>query len=277
MPDAFANWADFEQRYKETPLALLTDDQYNKLGYTSIDMSRLPTFSEVQGSMGHRRDVKGIRDRMFSGTTTPPIILKRGTQLRLLGGQTRIFTGFASGFRVPVKVIDVTVRKKKIADEWREEDHPRVEGGQGEHGGEFTSGGGGSGGASEGKGPKAPPEPEARGGERAYRSSSRPASMRFSETTHAEASYESIFESLAPEVKQEIAKAESGVKKGIRTNSFVEYGGFRQTDGRYTPEREALHEEIIAKFLTPEAMKAATPKAGEKPVYLMLGGRAGVG
>jgi hypothetical protein len=98
---------DFNKRYKAAPLTYLTDEQYNNLGYTSINMNNLPTFNDVHKQIGHRRDPKAIQDRMFNGITTPPIVLRKKNQLRLMAGQSRIFTGFASGFRVPVKVLDV--------------------------------------------------------------------------------------------------------------------------------------------------------------------------
>ena len=105
--------ADFNQRYKEAPLTYLSDDEYDNLGYTTVNMKKLPTFNEVNAhsgtyGIGHRRDPKAIRDRFFNGVTTPPIVLKSGNTLRLMAGQSRIWTGLASGIRVPVKIIDVT-------------------------------------------------------------------------------------------------------------------------------------------------------------------------
>src|SRR5262245_24800947 len=98
---------DFNKRYKAAPLTYLTDDQYNTLGYTTINMNNLPTHNDVHKMIGHRRDPKAIRERMFTGITTPPIVLRKNGKLRLMAGQSRIFTGFGAGFRVPVKVLDV--------------------------------------------------------------------------------------------------------------------------------------------------------------------------
>jgi hypothetical protein len=98
---------DFNKRYKAAPLTYLTDDEYNNLGYTSVNMSKLPTFKDVDKMIGHRRDPAAIRDRMLNGTTTPPIVLRKNGVLRLMAGQSRIFTGLATGYRVPVKVLDV--------------------------------------------------------------------------------------------------------------------------------------------------------------------------
>lgn len=48
-------------------------------------------------------------------------------------------------------------------------------------------------------------------------------------------------------------------------------------DGKYTPERNALHEKIIKKILSPEKVEACKPKNGEKPKFIMFGGRGGSG
>lgn len=45
----------------------------------------------------------------------------------------------------------------------------------------------------------------------------------------------------------------------------------------YTRERQALHEEIINRYLSEEKIKAATPEKGEKPKFIMFGGRGGSG
>lgn len=48
-------------------------------------------------------------------------------------------------------------------------------------------------------------------------------------------------------------------------------------DGAYTAERQAKHAKIINTILSDAAVKAATPKPGEKPTYIVLGGRGGSG
>jgi 8-oxo-dGTP pyrophosphatase MutT (NUDIX family) len=101
--------ADFNKKYKDAPLTYLTNDQYDNLGYTSVNTKKLPTFNEIApGLIQRNRDPKAIRDRMFNGVTTPPIVLKHGNTYRLMAGQSRIWTGLSAGIRVPVKVIDVT-------------------------------------------------------------------------------------------------------------------------------------------------------------------------
>jgi predicted ABC-type ATPase len=63
----------------------------------------------------------------------------------------------------------------------------------------------------------------------------------------------------------------------IPTNALVSAGGFKTADGKWTAARQALHDSIIEKILTPEAVVAATPAKGEKPLYTILGGRGGSG
>jgi hypothetical protein len=48
-------------------------------------------------------------------------------------------------------------------------------------------------------------------------------------------------------------------------------------DGTWTPERQALHAQIINKFLSPSVIARATPKPGTRPSFTMIGGRGGSG
>ena len=50
---------------------------------------------------------------------------------------------------------------------------------------------------------------------------------------------------------------------GYSTHLPVSEGGFMQPDGRYTPEREAVHDRLLAKLFTPEAIARATPRAAK--------------
>jgi predicted ABC-type ATPase len=52
---------------------------------------------------------------------------------------------------------------------------------------------------------------------------------------------------------------------------------FRDADGTYTPDRQAVHEQMLAKTFEPDAITAATPAAGEQPTFYVLGGRGGAG
>lgn len=57
----------------------------------------------------------------------------------------------------------------------------------------------------------------------------------------------------------------------------VETQGQYQKDGVYTAEREAVHQQIIDKYINAANVAAATPAAGEKPTMTILGGRGGSG
>lgn len=50
-----------------------------------------------------------------------------------------------------------------------------------------------------------------------------------------------------------------------------------QINGEYTPERKQLHSKIINEILSYEKVRACTPKNGEKPKFIMFGGRGGSG
>lgn len=50
-----------------------------------------------------------------------------------------------------------------------------------------------------------------------------------------------------------------------------------QINGEYTSERKILHQEIANKILSPEKISACIPKNGEKPKFIMFGGRGGSG
>lgn len=74
-----------------------------------------------------------------------------------------------------------------------------------------------------------------------------------------------------------ISMAESKLKGQPHTDAPVAEGGFKGADGKYTPEREALHKQILMSLFSPQAVAAATPKPGEKPIMTLLGGRGGSG
>lgn len=82
---------------------------------------------------------------------------------------------------------------------------------------------------------------------------------------------------LGPEAQRAVANAEERLSHATATDAPVSEGGFKNPDGTWTEERQALHDEIIGKILTPEAVTAALPQPGEKPTYTMLGGRGGSG
>lgn len=80
-----------------------------------------------------------------------------------------------------------------------------------------------------------------------------------------------------PGAQRAIAALTEKFKGVVPTNALASEGGFKQADGTYTPERAAVHRQIISKLFAPEAVKAATPAAGDKPVLTVLGGRGGSG
>ena len=47
--------------------------------------------------------------------------------------------------------------------------------------------------------------------------------------------------------------------------------------GKWNLDREKLHNEIVAKILSPEKIRACKPENGEKPKFIMFGGRGGSG
>jgi predicted ABC-type ATPase len=82
---------------------------------------------------------------------------------------------------------------------------------------------------------------------------------------------ETLFSKLKPEDAEEI-KQKTKEAMGLKP-SDQEY----IKDGYYTPERKLLHQKIIRSILTPEKIAAATPKPGENPTFIVLGGRGGSG
>lgn len=71
---------------------------------------------------------------------------------------------------------------------------------------------------------------------------------------------------------QYVAEVEAKIAKGRQT-----VNEFKQADGTYTPEREALHQKIISAILSPDKVVSALPAKGEKPTVAILGGRGGSG
>ncbi len=63
--------------------------------------------------------------------------------------------------------------------------------------------------------------------------------------------------------------------RNMHNIKYDENGKF--VSGEWNEEREKLHNEIIAKILTPEKINACNPKNGEKPKFIMFGGRGGSG
>src|SRR5262245_9446168 len=80
-----------------------------------------------------------------------------------------------------------------------------------------------------------------------------------------------------PGAREQIAKASEMLANTAPTNALVADGGYMQEDGSFTPERQKVHEAILKKIFTKEAIEAATPKQGETPTLSIFGGRGGSG
>lgn len=77
-------------------------------------------------------------------------------------------------------------------------------------------------------------------------------------------------------VRDEIAKTERRLKALEQTISFYRTEG-EGAGSVYSEDRRAKHAEILNHIFSPEALAAAMPAEGEKPVFIMLGGRGGSG
>lgn len=82
---------------------------------------------------------------------------------------------------------------------------------------------------------------------------------------------ETLFAKLKPEDAQEIKdKTQEAMRLRPTDKEYVK-------NGEYTPERKRLHQKIMRTILSPERIDAATPKPGENPTFIVLGGRGGSG
>jgi hypothetical protein len=80
---------------------------------------------------------------------------------------------------------------------------------------------------------------------------------------------------LSPRDMEEIDQAKRDMEGRIPTMAQ-----FKQPDGKYTPERVAVHADIIKnkmKLFSPENIAKYTPPAGEKPLVTLVGGRPASG
>lgn len=86
-----------------------------------------------------------------------------------------------------------------------------------------------------------------------------------------------LYAKMSPEVQAKIQEAKDKLAASTPTDALPSQGGFKNADGTYTAERQALHDKIEAAIFTDAAIRAATPAPGENPVYTTLGGRGGSG
>ena len=86
-----------------------------------------------------------------------------------------------------------------------------------------------------------------------------------------------VYELLGPDGKETQAKVEALLNKQTQRLKKGDTQTRYMKGGEYTPKRLALHQQIIDFVLSPEKIKNATPKNGEKPKYVIFGGRGGSG
>ena len=89
---------------------------------------------------------------------------------------------------------------------------------------------------------------------------------------------------VVPKIKAQgaekfIAKVYADIEKANRATETIKIYRLsgEGADAVYTKERRALHKKIISELLSPENIEKATPKNGEKPYFMILGGRGGSG
>lgn len=91
--------------------------------------------------------------------------------------------------------------------------------------------------------------------------------------------YKYIYDSLGETGKEAAIVTVKRLEE--QTKRLIKYkdtdSRYKDKDGNYLPERRKLHEKIISEYLSPEKIKNATPKNGEKPKFVMFGGRGGSG
>lgn len=113
------------------------------------------------------------------------------------------------------------------------------------------------------------PEGKAKGGEFTKKADHGPASALFNSHPSVGKTAEDLIAATGlTDRVAEVMKKIAGGEETIKQN---------KVDGKYTPERQALHDKIINEMLTPDKVKAAHPAAGQKPTATFLGGRGGSG
>lgn len=154
--------------------------------------------------------------------------------------------------------------------EFKEHEHPRGPDGK------FTSGSGGGGGKvsevgskKRSTGPRATPEGSGGSGERKTATA---AALYQAPTRSADEIVASF-----PGGREAVERTRERLRGLTPTSALVSDGGFKNPDGTYTAERQALHMKIVEEIFSPEKIAAALPAPGETPVMVMLGGRGGSG
>lgn len=86
-----------------------------------------------------------------------------------------------------------------------------------------------------------------------------------------------VYSLLGEEGKTTQAQVESKLNEQNRRMKYGDTQTRNMINGEWTAERKKLHAKIITEILTPEKVKACKPKNGEKPKFIMFGGRGGSG
>ncbi|MDR2534984.1 MAG: zeta toxin family protein [Treponema sp.] len=81
----------------------------------------------------------------------------------------------------------------------------------------------------------------------------------------------------ATELKEKINWAIEETKQVTQTKEWYCTNKKEGKDAEYMTEREALHGRIMNTLLSPDKIRTAKPREGEKPAMIMLGGRGGSG
>jgi predicted kinase len=88
------------------------------------------------------------------------------------------------------------------------------------------------------------------------------------------------FETLKEEIERHIKKTDAKNYELIYTKQLTHQTYRKSGEGPssiYTKERQKLHDEIEREILAPDKIHSAKPPEGEKPTFMMLGGRGGSG
>ena len=80
-----------------------------------------------------------------------------------------------------------------------------------------------------------------------------------------------------PGARQKMADTRAKLGAAVRTDALVSQGGFKTKAGEWTPERQQVHDKIVADMLAPARIAAARPPEGERPTVHLLGGTGGSG
>ena len=86
-----------------------------------------------------------------------------------------------------------------------------------------------------------------------------------------------VYSLLGEEGKRTQAEVESKLNAQTKRMKSGDTLTRNMKDGKLTPERQKLHDEIIKSILTEDVVEACKPKNGEKPKFVMFGGRGGSG